>query len=57
MLELMADAHECPARLECGLADHVEQRCALLHELEQIAVRVELFGAHLAEQIGGAADI
>ena len=57
MLELVADADERAARLERRLAEHLEQRGALLDELEQVAVRLELLGAHLAEQVGGAADV
>ena len=57
MLEVVADADERPARLERRLAEHLEQRGALLDELEQAAVGLELLGAHLAEQVGGAADV
>ena len=57
MVELVADADERPARLDGRLAEHLEQRGALLDELEQVAVRLELLGAHVAEQVGGAADV
>src|SRR5207302_781328 len=57
MNELMADAHERPSPVEPGVAEDVEQGRALLDELEETAVGVELLGAHLAEQIRGAADV
>ena len=44
-------------RSRSRLAHDAEQLGALLDELEQAAVRVELLGAHLAEQVGGAADV
>src|SRR3989442_10315084 len=57
MVELLADPHERTPRVERRLAEDLEQRSALLDELEQVPVRVELLGAQLAEQVGGAADI
>src|SRR5204862_426938 len=56
MLELMAHADEGPLRLR-RRAEHVEHRSALHDELEEIAVRLELLRANVAEQIGGAADV
>ena len=57
MVELLADPDERTPRLERRLAEHVEQSGPLLDELEQAAVCVELLGAQVAEQVGGAADI
>ena len=57
VLELLADAHERPARLEGRLAEHLEQGGPLLDELEEAPVGVELLGAQLAEQVRGTADI
>ncbi len=56
VVELVPDADERPSHLR-RLAEHVEQRGPLLHELEQAAVRLQLLSAHLAEQVGGAADV
>src|SRR5207244_3446350 len=35
----------------------LEQCSALFDEIEQIAVRLELLGPHLAEQVGGTTDV
>src|SRR2546427_11944815 len=57
MVELLAHAHVRPPRLERRLAEHVEQGSALLDELEEASVRVQLLGAQLTEQVGGTADV
>ena len=56
MLELGADADERPPRIERA-AQQLEQRRALLEDLEQPAVRLELVVAHVVEQPGRAADV
>ena len=56
MLELVADADERPPRVE-RLAEHVEQRRALLERHEHVPVRAELLVAHVVEQPGRAADV
>src|SRR5579862_5917552 len=57
MLEVVPDADERLTRLERRLTEDVEQRRPLLDELEEVAVGLELLGADLAEEVGGAADV
>ncbi len=57
MVEIVPDPHEGAVRLVRRLAEHVEQGSALLDELEQVAIGLELLRAHVAEQVGGTADI
>ena len=54
--ELVAEAYE-RALGRARLAEHVEQVGPALDELEQASVSVELLCAHLAEQVGRAADV
>src|SRR3954465_14961048 len=56
MLEVVADADERSPRVERRLADHLEKRGALLDELEEVAIRLELLASNLAEEVCGAAD-
>ena len=56
MLELVAEPDERPPRF-ARPADDVEHVVAALDELEQAAVRVELLGADVTEQICGATDV
>src|SRR6184192_3950035 len=56
MIELDADADEGPPRIE-RLAEHTEQRGALLEELEQPLIGLELVALGALEQAGGAADV
>src|SRR5712691_11029640 len=57
MRELCADADERPPGLGRRVAEHFEEGRALLDEIEQVAVGVELLGAYLAEQVGRTADV
>ena len=54
-LELAADPHVRPPRSE-RLAEHLEDRGALLERLEETLARLELVGPDLAEQARGSAD-
>ena len=56
MVELDADADERAARVE-RLAEHAEHRGALLEQLEQALVRLELVPSRAFEQAGRAADV
>src|SRR5512133_2428255 len=56
MIEVDADPDERAARID-RLAEHLEQRRALLEQLEQPLVGVKLVPARAFEQSGGAADI
>src|SRR5437763_15196872 len=56
MLELDADADEGPPRIE-RLAEHTEQRGALLEQLEQPLIGLELVALGGREQAGGAAHV
>ena len=56
MLELLADADERP-RGSSGEPSTSSIAARFSTQLEQAAVRLELLGAHLAEQVGGAADV
>ena len=56
MVELVSDADERAVRF-LRRAENVEQCGALLDQLEEAAVRLELLAADLAEQVGRAADV
>ena len=56
MVEFDTDPDERTARVE-RLAEHTEQRGALLEQLEQALVRLELVPTRAFEQAGRAADV